>query len=178
MTGATKPPFRVVHPDAQAPEHTSLVRDIERSMMDGELRHSSVAHTVLAVLREEPRLELAPDCDPIWLTRGILASDEYFVPVSGSAGHRDWQKDFAQTVTPTLVGVSRSLVRSADAQAVVLRLCEAITARLRLILVWPEDPDESNDLRNAIYRTCLGATELESDEVMLQLRRLTVLGPR
>ncbi len=154
-----------------------LLGDLKRSMAGGELRDSLIAPIVLAVLSGETELKLASGYNPSWITTGIRLSDEYFVLVRESAGERDWQRDFAQTVTPTLVGAVRSLQRSADAQALAMRLCEAIAARLRLGLIWPDDPDQFNDLANGIYRACLQATELESDAVLAQLKGLTVRGP-
>jgi hypothetical protein len=56
-------------------------------------------------------------------------------------------------------------------------LCEVVAQRLRLKLVWPEDPDELNDVRNALYRECLAAHEVESDDVLSVLQGLTVVGP-
>ena len=178
IKGRKQPKLRVVHPDAQPLPARRLLRDLERSIAHGKLQESLIASIVLPALREEIGLELSSRYDPSWLITGIRRSDEYFVPVRQSAGHRDWQRDFAQTVTPTLVGVTRSLDQSADAQALVIRLCHVLAARLRLSLIWPEDPDQSNELKNAIYRACLNATELESDEVLEQLKGLTVVGPK
>ncbi len=163
------PALSVVHPDARPPTHRPLLRDLERSIIDGELRDSLLAPIVLEEVRRESELELASSYEPLWITTGIRLSEEYFVRVRQSAGSRDWQRDFAQTVTPTLVGVVRSLGRSADVQALVMRLCDVLAARLRLTLIWPEDPDQSNDLKNAIYRACLDATDVESDRVLLEL---------
>jgi hypothetical protein len=137
-----------------------------------------MAPIVLAALSEERHVALAPDYDPFWLVTGIRLSDEYFVRVRPSAGHRDWQRDFAQTATPTLVGVAHSLKRSPDAQALVIRLCDSLAQRLRLRLVWPKNPDKFNDLVNAIYKACLDATELESDSVLVASKGLSVVGPK
>jgi len=54
------------------------------------------------------------------------------IMIRPSTGQQDWQRDFAKTVTPILVGVARSIKRCADAQAVVVRLCEVVAHRLRL----------------------------------------------
>jgi hypothetical protein len=115
--------------------------------------------------------------DSLWTIAAIRAADSYFTPIRLSAGQRDWQRDFAKTATPILVGVAWSLERSADAQAIVLRLCDVVAKRLRLKLTWPDDADESNDLKNAIYRACLDAGELECDDVLVELQGLTVTGP-
>jgi len=155
----------------------ALLRDLERSIVDGELQHSLLGRIVLEALREETELELASPYDPSWITTGVRRSDEVLLLVSQSAGHRDWQEDFAQTATPILVGAARTFERSADAQALIMRLCELVVARLRLTLIWPDDPDESNNMKNAIYRACLDATEVESDTVLAELQRVHVVGP-
>lgn len=173
-----KPTLRVVHSDALPSPIADLLRTFEQAMARGSLRDSVIAPVVLAVLREEPRLKPATPQQLLWITTGVRLSDEYFVRVWKSAGYRDWQRDFAKVAGPALVGVVRSLARSPDAQALVVRLCEALAARLRLTLVWPDDPDESNDLKNAIYRACLEAIEVESDHLLVQLQRLTIVGPK
>jgi len=86
-------------------------------------------------------------------------------------------KGFPKAATPILVGVAWALERAPDAQAVVLRLCGVVAHRLRLQLIWPVDPDELNDLKNGIYLACLNASELECDEVLVELQGLTVIGP-
>jgi hypothetical protein len=164
-------------PDSDSRLARRLLTDLKGSMAGGELVDSLIAPIVLAVLSGETGLKLASGYNPSWISTGIRLSDEYFVLVRESAGERDWQRDFAQTVTPTLVGAVRSLDRSADAQAMAMRLCEAIAAQLRLRLIWPDEPDQFNDLANGIYRACLQATELESDAVLAQLKGLTVRGP-
>ena len=90
---------------------------------------------------------------------------------------RDWQRDFATVATPILVGASRCLQQSADAQAAIIQLCIAIAQRLRLKILWPEDADEVNDIKNAIYNACRQAGDLESDETLITLRQLRVVGP-
>jgi hypothetical protein len=177
VAGHLKPPFRVVHAGVETFRHRPLLRDLERSIAGGELRDSLIGAIVLAVLSEEKKLELVRDYDPNWLVGGIRLSDEYFVRVRTSAGYRNWQRDFAQTATPMLVGVSHSLDRSADAQALIISLCNSLANRLRLRLVWPDDPDKFNDKANAIYIACLEATELESDSVLIELKELTVVEP-
>jgi hypothetical protein len=57
------------------------------------------------------------------------------------------------------------------------KLCNVLAERLRLSLVWPKEADEFNDLVNAIYKACLNATDLESDDVLVQLKGLVVVGP-
>ena len=51
------------------------------------------------------------------------------------------------------------------------------TSKLRLTLVWPDEPDELNDVRNTLYRKCRDAQEVESDSVLIVLQGLTVVGP-
>jgi hypothetical protein len=155
----------------------ALLRDVERSIEEGELRDSLLGPIVLEALRKQAQLELASPYEPFWITTGIRLGDEYFARVRQSAGHRDWQRDFAQIATPILVGVARSLDRSVDAQALIMRLCDLVASRLRLTLNWPEDPDECNNLKNTVYRACLDAAEVKSDYVLVELQRLTVVGP-
>ena len=175
--GPVEPMLRVVHPDAPPLPHPKLLRDLTKSITAGELRDSLVGPLVLAVLKDERRLEVLSDCDSSWLTVGIRLSDEYFVRVWESAGERDWQRDFAQIVTPVLVSAAHLLKRSPTSQALMIKLCRAVAERLRLTLVWPKEADGFNDMVNGIYRACLKATELESDDVLVQLKGLLVTGP-
>ena len=178
VAGRVEPALNVVHADARPPAHRPLLHHLERSITDGRLRDSPLAPVVLEALRKETELELANPYDRCWITTGIGLGDEYFTRVRLSAGVRDWQRDFARTATPIIVAVARSLGRSADAQALVVRLCDVLAARLRLKLIWPKDPDALNDVKNAIYRKCLDATEIESDEVLQELGGLSVIGPQ
>ena len=173
-----KPTLRVVHSDVPPAPMNDLLQSLEEALTRGSLRDSAIGPEVLAALREEPRLKSSTPRRTRWITTGVRLSDEYFVRVWQSAGQRDWQRDFAKIAAPALVGVARSLARSPAAQALVIRLCETLATRLRLSLVWPKDPDESNDLENAIYRACLQATEVESDQVLVELQGLTVIGPK
>lgn len=156
----------------------ALLSDLKQSIADGELWESTLAPIVLAALQEEPGLELASPYDSVWIVKRIQLSDEYLKRVNASAGCHDWQIDPAQIVAPILVAVAQSLRQSADAQALIVRLCDMLAARLRLKVIWPEDPDSSTEVKNGIYRACLYATEVDSDEVLLQFRRLTVIGPQ
>jgi hypothetical protein len=167
----------VVPDNEQSPSHRRLLRDLERSIADGDLEDSDLAPNVLAVLAEESGLELERSYDAKLVIRGILASDEHFLLVRGSAGERDWQMDFAQMATPVMVAMAQSLARSADAQAALVRLCEGLAEGLRLTVVWPENAATSNDLKNAIYAACRRAKDLPDDEVLMLLRGLTILGP-
>ncbi|MGD9721777.1 MAG: TIR domain-containing protein [Pirellulales bacterium] len=172
------PALRVAMRGAKVPSHRPLMRDIERSVAMGPLRNSSLAPTVLEVLTSEASLTLARRFESALAIRGIQLSDEYFARVSGGAGMRDWQRDFAQTARPTLVGIAKVLAGSADVQAVIVRLCNEIAKRLRLRLIWPKAPDKFNDAANGLYRACLAATELESDDVLVELKGLRVVGPK
>ena len=180
--GQTKPLNGPSQDDAVSPVAgrvgLAIVRDLARSIADGELRNSPLAPVVLAALQEEPGLELASSYDWPLTSKGIRSSDEHFTRVKQSAGYRDWQRGLGQTATPMIVVVARSLRRSADAQALIVQLCDAVAAKLRLRWIWPEDPDTLNDVKNAIYRKCLDATEIESDDVLEELGRLTVIGPQ
>ena len=177
VAGSIRPAFSVIDAATQPPPHRALLRDLERSLGSGELTDSELGPLVLRTLQEEPALQLVKPFDFEWITTGIRVADSYFRLVRLSAGMRDWQRDFAQTATPILVGVARSLLRSPDAQAAVVRLCEAVAQRLRLKLVWPDDPDDLNDLRNDLYRACIDAQEIESDSVLSVLKGLPVAGP-
>jgi hypothetical protein len=170
-------PYEVIHASAKPHPLRPLLRVVERSYANGELQDSSIAPTVISTLSRESDVELGQPFDPDWLVRGIQLSDEYFVRVHGSAGQRDWQRDFPQTATPILVCIARSIEQSADAHALVIQLCDAVAARLRIRLLWPEDPDEYNDLTNCIYAACLQATHLEDDDVLIALKGLKVIGP-
>jgi hypothetical protein len=177
VAGRVQPGFNVVGAGTQPPPHRPLLRDLERALGSGELEDSDLGPLVLETLRHETDLELVKPYDPRWITAGIRSADSFFAPIRLSAGQRDWQRDFAKTAAPILVGVARSLARSADAHAVVVRLCEVLAQRVRVKLVWPDDPDELNDLRNALYRECLAAQEVESDSVLVVLQGLSVVGP-
>jgi hypothetical protein len=111
---------------------------MERALASGELMDSELGPLVLKTLQQETDVELAKPYDPRWITAGIRVADFYYRLIRSSAGVRDWQRDLAKTATPILVGVVRSLVRSPDAQAVMVRLCESVAGRLRLTLVWPD----------------------------------------
>ncbi len=178
MAGQIRTALSVVSMDAEPLPHGKLLHDLEKSIADGKLRNSKVARIVLTALRQEKELELVANYNPSWIIVGIQLSDEFFKPVRKSAGERDWQKDFAQTVTPILVSTARSLERSADSQALVIKLCNAMAAGLRLNLIWPEEADHFNDLVNAIYKACINAKELENENVFMQLKGLTVIGPK
>jgi TIR domain len=177
VAGKVPPTFNVVGADVQPPPIRRLLRELERALAVGDLQDSELGPDVLVTLRDERDVELAKPLDPLWLIAAIRAADSYFTLIRLSAGQRDWQRDFAKAATPILVGMAWSLERSADAQAVVLRLCDVIAKRLRLKLIWPADADEGNDLANAIYRECLDAGELECDRVLVELQGLTVIGP-
>lgn len=177
VAGKVQPLFDVVGADVQPAPIRPLLRQLERSLAGDDLQDSELGREVLVALQDERDVRLAKAFDSRWIIAAIRAADAYFTPIRLSAGQRDWQRDFAQTVTPILVGVAWSLEQSADAQAIVLRLCDMIAKRLRLKLLWPADADESNDLKNAIYRACFEAGELECDDVLVELQRLKVTGP-
>lgn len=154
-----------------------LLHDLEQELAVGRLKDSILGPLVHAALRTENGLETASDYDPHWITTGILESDLIYPPIQQSAGEKDWQKQFAEIATPILVGVARSLKRSAGAQASVIWLCDLIAEEIKLHLEWPDDPNKSNDLKNAIYRECLRATDVLGDDVLRKVQKITVLGP-
>ena len=170
-------PFPVVGEGTRAPPHGELLLDLEEAIATGELRNSELGPTVLKILQEEATLELVEPYDRRWVTTGIRAADAYFRLIRLAAGQPKWQQEVVKAVTPILVGVARSLLPSADAQATMVRLCDVVVRRLRLKLIWPEDPDALNDLLNTLYSECLDAHELENDDVLATLKRLTVVGP-
>jgi hypothetical protein len=174
---AGKVSLTLVAGDARPVPIRPLLRALERSLADGDLQDSELGPDVLAILRDEKQLELAKSFNSRSVIAAIRAADSYFTPIRLSAGQRDWQRDFAKTAAPILVGVAWSLERSADAQATILRLCRMIAKRLRLKLRWPDRLNEANDLNNSIYRACLDAAELECDDVLLELQHLRVIGP-
>ncbi len=167
----------IVRSDAEPRLHDDLLCDLRRELASGKLKRSELGPLVHEVLDETTGLETASDYDPSWIIAGISASDHYFPPIRFSAGQRDWQRDFAKIAVPILAGVARSLRQSAEAQATILHLCTVLAARLRLQLKWPDDPDDSNDLRNAIYLTSLRAAEVESDDALVEIQKLLVVGP-
>lgn len=177
VAGQIQPGFQIVGAGTQPLQHRPLLLHLERSLASGELKDSELGPLVLETLRQETKLRLTDPFDPTWITSGIRLGDFYFTLVRPSAGVTNWQRDFTKTATPILVVVARSLRRSADAQAVIIRLCERLAQRLRLTVIWPDDPDGANELKNAIYRTCLSAHEVESDEVLDVLNGVKIIGP-
>lgn len=177
VAGQIQPGFQIVGVGTQPLPHRPLLLHLERALVSGELKDSELGPLVLDTLRQETELRLTDPFDPTWITIGIRLGDFYFMLVRPSAGERDWQRDCAKTATPILVAVARSLRRSADAQAVIVKLFERLAQRLRLTVIWPDDPDELNDLKNAIYRECLNAREVESDDVLVVLNGIKITGP-
>jgi hypothetical protein len=155
-----------------------LLADLKQSIFQGELRYSALVPIILDVLGHEKELEPTENCDLFFLITGIRLSDEYYVNVIESAGDRDWQEDFVQVTVPILVGVTHTLKRSAVSQSLVIKLCNMIAQKLRLSLIWPVEARKYNDLANAIYKACIQATELASDDVFLKMKGLKVIGPK
>lgn|GEM_PF-7064147 len=170
--------LRVFEESDRTQDHTALLAELDRALCSGDLMESEIGPLVLAMLREETHLELSVPLDAAWLKTAIRLSDMYFVRVRSSAGHQDWQRDVAQVATPIIVAMARSLQRSADAQATIVGLCDSIAKRLRLAFVWPASPDAANELSNSLYRACLNATELESDDILLILKSIPVKSSR
>ncbi len=177
VAGKVPRTFNVIGTDVRPPPIRPLLRALELALSDGDLQDSELGPDVLATLRDERGVELARSFDPSWMIAAIRVADSFFTAIRLSAGQRNWQRDFAKSAMPVLVGTAWSLARSPDAQAVVLSLCDVIAKRLRLKLMWPTDADSANDLKNAIYDACLDASELESDDVLMQLQGMTVTGP-
>jgi hypothetical protein len=162
---------------APAPSERGKWRPLDRLIRNGRLRDSVLAPIVRDILTRQADIEKERDVEWSILATAILASEEYFVRVRPSAGTRDWQRDFATVAAPTLVAVAHSFRPSPDSQTAIKQLCDAFANRLRVRLGWPTNPDEYNDLLNSIYRACKRATELESDDVLLELKGLPVIGP-
>jgi hypothetical protein len=172
VAGKIRPPLNVLGDSTLVLRHRRLLRDLERSLTDGNLQGSRIGVDVFTILNAETRLELV-DYNASSLEIAIGLSDEYLKMIRSGAGLEHWQEDFAQLATPTIVAVAQSLRRSPDAQAVVVKLCEALAAQLRLKLDW----SPANSRKNRIYRLCLAAKSHESDEVFLELKRIPVIGP-
>ncbi|MEM9367472.1 MAG: toll/interleukin-1 receptor domain-containing protein [Planctomycetota bacterium] len=177
VAGKVPPRWNVISPEVQPPPIRPILRELEWAISGGDLLDSELGREVVAALQDERNVNLANPFDALWMVAAIRAADSYFTPIGLSAGQRDWQLDFAKASAPILVGLAWSLERSPDAQAIVLGLCNIVAERLRLKLKWPADPDESNDLKNAIYRACLDAGELECEQVLVELQGLKVTGP-
>lgn len=177
MAGQIQPTLDIVGTEARPPLIRPLLRDLEREISNGDLKDSELARDVLATLQADNKLKPNVPFDSTWCIRGIQISDDYFTRIQLSAGHRDWQRDFAKVATPILVGITWSLKRSPDAQATIIKACGVIAQKLRLKLAWPSEADQSNDLKNAIYQACLNAGELECDYVLIELQGLAVSGP-
>jgi hypothetical protein len=150
----------------------AFLGDLGRALAAGE--SSGFGGIVLKTLRKETELELVKPYDLRWIITGVRIADFHSRLVRSSAGKRDWQQDFGKTATPILVGVAHSLLRGAHTQAVIVRLCEALAESLGMTLVWPDDPGQRDDLQNRLYRECLAAQELESDEVLAVVQKAAV----
>jgi hypothetical protein len=157
---------------------SALISQIELERERGSLLDSFIAPAVVSVLKKAKEIALASNCPPQWCIAGIRLSDEYVVRVRSSAGVRDWQRDFAAVAAPTLVGVARSLERSPESQAIIIKLCTVLAKLLRLKLIWPEDADDHNDLVNALYLASVHSTDHESDDVYIALKGLGIRGPQ
>lgn len=178
IAGRIEPAVPVVHGDYRPAGHRQLIRDLQRSINAGMLQDSLIASLVLDALSTDKKLALSPLYNLRTLIAGISLSDEYYVRVRSAAGERDWQRDFAVAVTPLLISLLRSLDRSPDAQALMVRICDRFAEKLRLRLVWPDSREEFNEFANELYRSCCRAAELECDEVVELLRRLPAAGPK
>ena len=177
VAGRIETGFRVVGVGSHPPSHRPLIRDIDRAIVNGDLKDSELGGEVLDLLCSEENLKLSKPYDPNPLIIGLRLGDDYFAKVETSPGIRYWQRDFAQITAPVLVGLTKVLERTPAAQAVVVRCCELITRRLRLRIAWPAGPDEVSDLRNKIYKACLEAHRLECDFVLIALQGIQVVGP-
>jgi hypothetical protein len=169
--------FSAVRNAAEMVSRASLVAELQRSIAELRPAESHFAPILVDVLNAEAGWEVAATCDLQWLKTGIQLTDEYLLRVADSAGFHEWQKDFPQAAAPVLTGIARSLTRSPHTQLLLVKLCNVIASQLGLRLLWPKETEEYNNLVNRIYRACIQATELESDDVRVSLRDLDVLGP-
>jgi len=135
VPGKVRSKLKIFGEDVQPPPIRRLLHELKRALAGGDLQDSELGPDVLATLQGEREVELAKSFDPLWIIAAIRAADSYFTPIRLSAGQRDWQRDFAKAATPILVGTAWSVERSADAQAVVLRLCDVIAKRLRVRVI-------------------------------------------
>ena len=164
--------------DARRTKKRPIIIDLKSALSaGGDLADSYLGPIVFEELDKESELEPSATYHIKQLVSGIQASDEYYARVRNSAGIRDWQHDFAQATVPLIVAVAHCCPRDSVPQAVVIRLCDMVAQLLKLKLRWPTDIDEANNLKNAIYDTCLAASELESDAVLKLLQRVIVEGP-
>ncbi len=173
-----RPEIRVLSEGAQPRPRRPLLRELDRAMAKGELHNSEISAIVTRVLKEEPDLEIEGLYDWHMIVTGIRLSDELLRRVRRSAGTPEWQGDFAQIAMPTLIAVTKSLKPSPELQNVVIRLCDGFADRMRLKVAWPRGTDRFNQITNAIYKTCLEATSLEGDDVIIALKELKVSGRR
>jgi len=154
---------------------TKLLRDLEESIQNGRLRESIFGPIVLEELKRRPTAKLVEPYDLHWIVDGIRMSDYYFNLVRPSAEQLDWNWDVVQTVAPILVGVARTLEPSPEARSLLKRLCDAIADQQELQVVWPK-AGAFKDTINTLYDACQRATELANDDVLAELKGLTVVG--
>jgi len=157
-----------------------LLTRLERDLESGDLKGSEFGPDLIEALRRQAGLQLVESFDqiePPWIVVGIRESDFWIGYIRPSAGQSDWQRDYPTIATPLLVAVARSFEPSVDVQSLMIRLCDVIAQHLSLTLHWPDQPDDANELKNAIYREALQAMELDSDDVRALLQKVLVTGP-
>jgi hypothetical protein len=162
----------------QLPPVPPSLRDLRRAICERGLESTSIARMVLQAVSEVPDLELAPNFMELQLTTAVNLSEalkitiKYSEHFAASAGAPYWRKFLPEVATPLLVGVARSLARSPAAQEVVIRLCKRIASHFYVRLRWPKDPVVRDRFKDALYNRCRRAKRLESDAVLLLIRRL------
>jgi hypothetical protein len=169
--------FVVVSEEDEFLSRSAFFAKLAHACSEGDLRHSRLAPIILDVLTSEQRWEPAPLSKINWLITAIRLSDEFLAQIEAGVESQDWQRDFAMVAVPLIVGAARTLRRSADAQFLVARICDIAAEQLRLKILWPRVSEEYNRLINEIYRSGIQAKELESDDVLVMLKKLEVLGP-
>jgi hypothetical protein len=169
-----QPKLKIVRRGRQTSARNRLLRELTQASATGKLRESPICKIVIRVLRGEPDVEVEPNYDWDRLVTGIQFSDEDGVRVMESVGLKDWQLYWPHAATPALVAVAKSLKRSPKSQRLVIRLCKKIADSFELDVVWPRRTDRFDEAANAIYKACLEATELKSEEVLMALRALKI----
>lgn len=155
---------------------------LKRHTATGQLRDSEVLRVILKLLNQAFELNFATNLGFERITEmfrtAIIRSDENYVQVDPQSGVRDWQEDCRLAMVPLLVAMAQSFQRSEKVQAALVEACNGVAAELKLRLRWPQKTHERSDLVNAIYSASLHAGGLESDEVLIELRKFDVVGPK
>lgn len=176
VIGKIKPHDKNRNTDTDTLRQRKILRDVEHSAISGKLKKSLLVWILYGLLSEEYAIEATDRYNASRLINAVRLSDEYYVHIQKSRGMRDWQLDFWQMVCPILIGLSRSFKRSADVQALLIRVCNVLAGLLQLKIDWPAEADGRKTIES-IYSDCLAAKNLRDDDVLRQLRGLNVVDP-